>query len=185
MKTPASLLMRLRDPTEHAAWSRFVRLYTPLLYGWAKRLTLDGQEADDLVQDVFVVLIEKLPAFSYDSSKSFRGWLRTIFLNMWRRRERTVAVAATERARPENVLSRDPIGAHEETEYRNHVVGRALRLLKAEFEPTTWQACWEFAVRGRPVVEVAAELGVSVAAVYAARCRVLRQLRRELEGLLG
>jgi hypothetical protein len=30
--TPVSLLERLRRPDDHAAWSRFVRLYTPLLF---------------------------------------------------------------------------------------------------------------------------------------------------------
>ena len=31
--TRASLLLRLRDPRDEAAWSQFVELYTPLVYG--------------------------------------------------------------------------------------------------------------------------------------------------------
>ena len=60
----------------------------------------------------------------------------------------------------------------------------ALKVMRAEFETTTWQACWEFVVSGRPAAEVAKELGLSVAVVYSAKYRVLRRLRQELEGLL-
>jgi RNA polymerase sigma-70 factor (ECF subfamily) len=80
-KTPASLLHRLRQPNAVDAWPRFVELYTPLLYYWAKRLGLQQQDAADLVQDVFVLLVQKLPEFAYDRHKSFRGWLRTVTLN--------------------------------------------------------------------------------------------------------
>ena len=56
--------------------------------------------------------------------------------------------------------------------------------MQAEFQPTTWRAFWECVVADRPGAEVAAELGISVDAVYAAKSRVLRRLRRELAGLL-
>ena len=84
MDTPASLLERLRQPADPAAWSRFVELYTPLLYGWARRVGLPEQDAADLVQDVFVQLVRKLPDFTYDRHKTFRGWLRAVTLNKWR-----------------------------------------------------------------------------------------------------
>ena len=70
-----------------------------------------------------------------------------------------------------------------EIEYRQQLVGRALELMQSEFQPTTWRACLEV-VSGRPAAEVAAELGITVDAVYAAKSRVLRRLRKELEGLL-
>ena len=86
--TPVSLLERLRRPAEQAAWERFVRLYTPLLCQWARRLGLRGADAADLVQDVFVVLVQKLPEFRYDPRRRFRGWLWTVTLNKWRERRR-------------------------------------------------------------------------------------------------
>jgi RNA polymerase sigma-70 factor, ECF subfamily len=63
-------------------------------------------------------------------------------------------------------------------------VRRALELMQAEFQPTTWKACWEYAVQGRPAAEVAGELQTTVEVVYAAKSRVLRRLREELAGLL-
>jgi DNA-directed RNA polymerase specialized sigma24 family protein len=82
--TSASLLDRLRRPGEDAAWARFVDLYTPLLYHWARRTGLAQAQAADLVQDVLVVLVRKLPEFTYDRTRSFRSWLRTVTLNKWR-----------------------------------------------------------------------------------------------------
>jgi RNA polymerase sigma-70 factor (ECF subfamily) len=35
--TLPSLLQRLRLPDQPKAWARFVELYTPLLYSWARR----------------------------------------------------------------------------------------------------------------------------------------------------
>ena len=62
---------------------------------------------------------------------------------------------------------------------------RALAILEADFEPTTRQAYWQFVVCERPAAEVAAELGITVNAVYLAKVRVLRRLREELSGLLS
>jgi len=78
--TPASLLQLLRQPGEQAAWERFVQIYTPLLCHWAHRLGLHGADADDLVQDVFTVLVDRLPLFRYDPKNRFRGWLWTMGL---------------------------------------------------------------------------------------------------------
>src|SRR5437763_16387468 len=86
--TPASLLERLRRPAEEAAWVRFVELYTPLLFYWARRVGLREPDAADLVQDVFALLVQKLPEFRYDRHKSFRAWLRTVTLNRWRQTQR-------------------------------------------------------------------------------------------------
>jgi RNA polymerase sigma-70 factor, ECF subfamily len=86
--TPRSLLDRLCDAPEQAVWEQFVDMYTPLFFTWAKRLGLREYDAADLVQDLFIILVEKLPEFHYDASKSFRGWLKTILLNRWRNLQR-------------------------------------------------------------------------------------------------
>ena len=78
----------------------------------------------------------------------------------------------------------DPFDSLIETEYRQQLAMRALELMQADFQPATWKACWEHAACGRPAAEVAAELGLTVNAVYLATSRVLRRLRQELEGLL-
>jgi RNA polymerase sigma-70 factor (ECF subfamily) len=181
--TPVSLLERLREPGDRDAWDRFVRLYTPLLYHWAGRLGLAPDEAADLVQDVFVLLLDKLPGFTYDASRRFRGWLWTLTINKVRERRRA-APAFEELTAEDGAHTPDGVPAFVEEEYRGYVTGRALELLRRDFEPRTWRAYWEHVTNGRTAPVVAAELGVSVGAVYAAKTRVLARLREELKGLL-
>ena len=135
--------------------------------------------------EVFAVLVAKLPEFVYDRQKSFRGWLRTILINKWRdkRRSRTAGLPIR-RGRLADQAIAGETEAFWETEYRQQLVGRALELMQNEFQQNTWRACWEVVVSGRSAADVAADLGISVDSVYAAKSRVLRRLRKELEGLL-
>jgi RNA polymerase sigma-70 factor, ECF subfamily len=182
--TPASLLLRLKEPKNHIAWDRFVRLYTPLLLYWSRRAGLSESDAADVVQEVFFILVRKLPTFEYDPSKSFRAWLRTVLTNAWRnlRRKKTAEPFGTLDALPP--ATSDDLLELEEAEYRRHLVARAVALMQAEFQPKTWQACWELTVMGRSGDEVARDLGLSLNAVYLAKSRVLSRLRQELAGLL-
>jgi RNA polymerase sigma-70 factor (ECF subfamily) len=180
--TNVSLLQQIRQVADGSAWDRFVRLYTPLLFYWARRLGLQDQDAADLVQDVLIVLVRKLPEFQYQPGRSFRGWMRTVLMNKWRdRRPPEEPVPMDSNMHPQAPADNDPL---EEREYRLYVIGRAMRLMVTEFEPATWQACWDTVMGGRPPAEVAAELGLTVNAVYLAKSRVLGRLRQELEGLL-
>jgi RNA polymerase sigma-70 factor, ECF subfamily len=86
--TPASLLQRLRQSGDTAAWDCFVHLYSPQLFQWALRTGLQEADAADLVQDVFAILVRQMPSFEYDPSKSFRSWLRAIASNKCRERLR-------------------------------------------------------------------------------------------------
>jgi RNA polymerase sigma-70 factor (ECF subfamily) len=182
--TSASLLQRLRRPDAREDWDRFVRLYSPIAYEWACRLGLQESDAADLVQEVFAVLVQKLPEFSYDPARSFRGWLRTLLVNKWRERCRGRAAPRPLGDALPDPAAPDPVDALAEAEFQKHLAVRALQLMQAEFRPATWKACWEHVVCGRPAQEVAAELGITVNAVYLATSRVLRRLRQELEGLL-
>jgi RNA polymerase sigma-70 factor (ECF subfamily) len=180
--TNASLLERLRQPSAAEAWERFVRLYTPLLLFWARKLGLQDQDAADLVQDVLVVMVRKLPEFQYQPGRTFRGWMRTVLMNKWRDRpHRAPAAPLDSGVQPLAPVDSDDL---EEREYRLYVLGRALRLMVNEFEPVTWQACWNTIVLGRPAADVASDLGTTVNAVYLAKSRVLGRLRRDLDGLL-
>lgn len=187
--TPASLLEQLRvpseDPDSRQAWERLVELYTPLLYHWARRIGLQEADAADLVQDVFAILVRKLPQFTYDRHKSFRAWLYTVTQNRWREKQRRRVVPAGDNPRKLDELA-DYRQAEEtwETVHRQEFARHALELMQAEFQPNTWRAFWECATLGRAAGEVGAELGMTAAAVRAARFRVLARLRQELAGLL-
>lgn len=182
LTTPPTLLDRLRNAPDRDAWDKFVTMYTPLFFSWTKRLGMNGHESADFVQDLFVILVEQLPRFRYDPNRSFRAWLKAIAMNRWRSRLRQKKIDAAEAAELEHEA--DSASDFGEAEYRQYLVVRALGIMQAEFEPETWKACWEFVVSGRPAAEVAAELHISVNAVYLSKSRVLRRLRQELAGLL-
>jgi RNA polymerase sigma-70 factor (ECF subfamily) len=183
--TSASLLQRLRSTTDAAAWRRFVDLYTPLICSWARRLGLQEQDAADLVQDVFTLLVKKMPAFEYDRQRSFRAWLRTVLVNKWREQCRDRAPRGGGPAEVlDEVAGPDNVAAWCDEEFNRYISLRALQLMQADFQPATWKACWEHVVRGRDAAEVARELGLTVNAVYLATGRVLRRLREELDGML-
>lgn len=184
--TPPTLLERLRGTPDETAWRRLVQLYTPLLFYWARRSGESEHDAADLVQEVFVVLLQTLPTFEYDhQSGHFRGWLRTLMVNKLRDRKRREArlEKALAQRQPDSEPP-DDAEAFGEREYQQELSRRALRLMQTDFEPATWKACWETVVQGRPAHEVARELGITENAVYIARCRVLRRLRQELRGLV-
>jgi RNA polymerase sigma-70 factor (ECF subfamily) len=157
-----------------------------VLCAWARQVGLQNQEASDLIQDVFLTLVTTLPTFVYDKSQSFRGWLRSVTLNKWRdhckrRKAERLPADADELVDPR---ASQELNAFWETEYRRHVVQRALQVMQADFHPTSWKACWEHVISERPAAEVAAELGLTPGAVYAAKFRILGRLRQELEGML-
>lgn len=182
--TSASLLERLRSPGEQAAWNRFIELYAPVLRLWALRLGLQANDADDLVQEVFAVLLRELPRFDYEPPRRFRGWLWTVTQNKWREQRRRKMPQTVPAGIAENLAIPDGIEALCEAEYRDQLVRRVAEFLREEFQPNTWKAFWECVVADRPGAEVARELGMTENAVYIAKGRVLRRLRQEVDGLL-
>ena len=81
--TPVSLIRRVQETCDDPSWERFVRLFTPLIVEWAKRFGLQDSDADDLTQDVFCILVRRLPTFEYDPTQSFRAWLWTVTYHAW------------------------------------------------------------------------------------------------------
>jgi len=185
-------LVRRAQRADPAAWDRLVRIYSPIVYGWARGAGLQPDDASDVMQDVFHTLTTQLSKFERrTASDSFRGWLYTVTRNKIRdyfrgRRDQAQAVGGTKaQARWQEV----PDGPPDETslEGKSEIQGvrrRALELASGDFESRTWQAFWRTAVEGDGPNDVAKDLGISVWAVYKARTRVLTKLRAEFEELL-
>jgi RNA polymerase sigma factor (sigma-70 family) len=189
--TSLSLLARLQARPDTDSWQRLVSLYQPLLHGWLRGYAARPQDADDLVQEVLVVLLRDLPVFRHPGhGGAFRGWLRGILVNrlrtLWRAgRGRPTAAGgsdflhlAEQLADPESDLSR-----HWDEQHDREVLARLLHLMDSEFEPKTLLAFRRVGLEGAPARDVAAELGMSVGAVYMAKSTVLRRLRQEAQGL--
>ena len=183
--TSVSLLRRLRQTDQQAAWQRFVDLYAPLIFHWGRSQGLTATDASDLVQEVMAVLVVKLPEFEYDPQQRFRGWLRTVTVNKARDLQRRQAARPASPLDSSNVPeSVNGVDLFEEAEYRSFLVNRALITMKAEFPEHSWQACWKLIVEDRKAAEVAQEMGISENSIYVAKSRILRRLREELAGLV-
>jgi len=184
--TSVSLLRRLSDPTEETAWERFVELYTPMMFYWARRRGIGVADATDLVQDVLLTLIQRIRDYDPKAPGRFRGWLRTVTVNrvtdFQRRRSHQALTGADSQLRTLVDDSHD--SPWQEHEYRRHLIVKALQMLQDSFEPTTWQAAYSQIIEGAQASSVAAEFDISINAAYVAKSRVLDRLRSELEGLL-
>src|SRR5271170_3075509 len=80
--TRASLLVRLRDGDDAGAWQEFVRLYAPIIYGFARKRGLQDADAADLMQEVLRSISSAAHRLEYDPARgTFRGWLFTVTRN--------------------------------------------------------------------------------------------------------
>lgn len=190
--TSPSLLVRVRQH-EVRAWERLVELYSPLVQRWGMRGGLRDADLADLGQEVFLVVHQRIESFRREGERdSFRGWLYGITRHkvadqQRRRARRPVAEGGTDAQRrleqePASQLP-DELTDAEHANDEALVVRRALELVRSEFQEPTWRACFEIAVQGRAASDVAADLGMSVGAVYVAKSRVLKRLREELADL--
>ncbi len=186
--TSATLLVRVRELDDADAWRQFVRVYSPLLYVWAKQMGLRHDDAVDLVQDVFAVLVQKLPTFDHDKGQRFRGWLWTVTRRRWVERQRRAQLPLDTDRDPAELpaaAGATETGSVEEREFYVHLLRNVLPTLRGNFHESTWRAFWKHVVDGRPAAAVAEEEGLSVAAVYKAKLRVTAHLSKELGDLLG
>jgi RNA polymerase sigma-70 factor (ECF subfamily) len=187
--TSLSLLERLKQASPNAPeWQRLQDLYLPLIRFWLAQAPGLGSEADDLSQEVFLVVVRELPAFERCRDGSFRAWLRQITVNRVRafcrdRQKRPLAGLGIE---AEQVLAdSDSDQARKwDQEHDRHVCRKLMAQVQNDFAPATWRAFTRFALDGLPAARVAAETGLSEAAVLQAKCRIVKRLREEAGELL-
>ncbi len=185
---PRSLLDRLADGNQSPGWAEFDRLYTPLLQFWLRPYLLQQADRDDVVQDVLIVVVAKLPEFKPVGPGAFRAWLRAILAyrlkTSWRKKLRWHVTGGLDSlliglADPTSELARSW-----DQEHDRHVIGGLLAAVQPGFQPSTWQAFWRTAILEETPAAVAADLRLTQNAVFIARSRVMRRLRQEAKGLV-
>jgi len=182
--TPVSLLERLRNPDDSEARERFALYCQKPVMIFARKLGVERDEIPDFVQDTFLLIFKSIPKFRYDPSRRFRGWLFTLMLNLKRQWHRKDSRRNEELvANPESLVDGEQASV-DQAEFDHFVINQAFRLMKTDFEETTWQACYEVVCNEKSVDEVAKTFGMTKNAVYKARQNVLRRLREELSGIL-
>jgi RNA polymerase sigma factor (sigma-70 family) len=189
--TRHSLVLRLRDPRDEAAWAEFVEIYEPLVYRLARHKGLQDADAQDLCQEVFRAVAKAIERWDPDPAKGrFRAWLfritRNLLVNFLASQRRHVRGSGSTSV--QELIEAQPIAdAQAEAAFRAEFQRRAFRWaaeqVKNEFTTSTWQAFWKTGVENQPIALVAKELQLSPGAVYIARSRVLARLRERVEQL--
>jgi RNA polymerase sigma factor (sigma-70 family) len=189
-RTRASLLVQIRDGGNREAWQEFMRIYGPVVYGFARKRGLQDADAADLMQDVMRAVSAAIGRLDYDRTQgTFRGWLFTItrnkvftFLSSRRNKAQSSGDSATSRLLDEQPDPND--GSEEwELEYQRRLASLAMERVKHEFQENTWRAFWLTAVDGIAPVEAAKQVGISPGALYVAKSRVLARIKSEVEAM--
>jgi len=186
-ETRASLLIRVRDPTDQAAWHEFVEIYRPVILRLAQKKGMQEADAEDVAQQVLVAVAKAVEQRGHDPQRAkFRTWLGRVAHN--------AILNALTRGKPDRGSGDSALQAvlnqHEShsgpdsdllrLEYRREVFRWAATQVRKEFHQATWDAFWLTAVEGRAVEVVAEELAKNPGSIYAARSRVMRRIQEKV-----
>lgn len=201
--TQLSLILRLptsaRGQVDQDAWAEFTRAYEPFLYRFACRRGLQDCDARELIQRVLLSVAQSIGRWqpclqevssdggsSENSRPRFRNWLFTIArnqtINLLKAKRADVGVGGTTQL-TRLCSSIDPSSNSPclEDDYRYEMFLWAVAKVKQSVADDTWQAFWKTAVQQEACANVAADLGLSLGSVYAARSRVLAKLKAQIQ----
>ncbi|MEZ6061576.1 MAG: sigma-70 family RNA polymerase sigma factor [Planctomycetaceae bacterium] len=184
-ETRASLILRLPDVADVAAWDEFVSIYGPVVFRIARRLGLQAADADDLVQEVFTAVARSVSDWLDRTDRgTFRAWLSRIAKNvavnfLTRRATRSLGADGEHAKRLLDGIAANngPLSDDFDLEYRREVFRRAAEQVRSVVSETTWEAFRMTHIDGISVANAAEQLGMSVGNVYIARSRVMARLK--------
>ena len=170
---PATLLDRARRG-EPAAFEQLYRSFERPVFTLALRLTGRREEAQDVLQETMIKLLDRIAAFRGDSP--FWGWLRQIAVNealmlMRRRGKFVVEGEFDEAALTDNEQMLPPRAADAA------ILARAL----SEMPGATRSVLWLYHAEGYTHEEIAAAMGKSLSFSKSQLARGTRRLRVLLE----
>ena len=188
-ETRASLILRLPNAADVAAWDEFVSVYGPSVFRVARQRGLQPADADDLVQEVLSAVAKQVGDWVLRPDRGrFRAWLlriaRNIAVNLLTRKPLGAIGAGGDEAdgllaaTPERV---DELSSQFDVEYRREVFRLAAERLRESVAGTTWQAFQLTHMEGVSIADAARRLGIGVGNVYIARSRVMHRLRELTE----
>lgn len=184
-ETRASLILRLPDAADAAAWDEVVSVYAPLVYRLARKRGLQPADADDLVQEVLAAVARSVGQWLERRDRGrFRAWLLRIARNtainfLTRPKHLPLSPGGADAVNGLADLSgSDKVPDEFEFEYQRETFRWASKQVRGTVAEKTWQAFCQTTVEDRPVAEVAQELGMTTGGVYVARGRVMARLRK-------
>lgn len=184
--TPLTLLQKVCNGADDVAWQRFYAFYAPLVVGFCMQKGCSRAMADDVLQEAMMVLLRKLPTFTYDPTRGhFRSFLLKIVDRLaWRARQRQGRYVSAEGDSKAdwvaNIADSQTAGpeAAWDALFCQRLLEEALQGVRARVSPQVYASFELSALKGLSAAEVMAELGIASAnAVYQHRNRVMRYLQ--------
>jgi RNA polymerase sigma-70 factor (ECF subfamily) len=188
-RTRPSLLLRIRDPGDTAAWQAFVDTYGPLIYRHTRGRGLQDADAADLTQEVLFQVSRSIQAFEYRPEQGrFRDWLGIVTENKIRTFLTRQAGAVQPRGETGQLDPLAHVAAGEQDtqwaeEFNRHILHLALTRIQPHFEEHVWRAFEGVWRDDQPPGQVAGALGQSIDWVYMVKARVLKRLQDEVQEL--
>lgn len=187
--TRISLLHRIVDKTDSAAWMDFCAIYETAIYRIARKYGLQDADAREVSQEVLLRVSRRIESFDTTQSGRFRAWLSTVArhstIDLLRRRPREKTLDSLTQHEFQELPANEndmQVFAIEEQREQFRWAAESVRANESE---VNWQAFWRTSVDGLAGQVVAEQLGMSVGAVYVARCRTLAKIKRLIEPFRG
>lgn len=190
--TSVSLLERIAAQNLDEDWQRLLALYRPFIESQVRRYPQLADEAEDIVQNVCLVLMQELPGFQRQRTGSFRRWFRQVTVNQLRvasRQNRAKPIPASSLAELESSLEQllDPTSEAArrwDEEHDREILRQVIEIVRAVSNPIHWQAFQKHVLEGQPAEEVAQALGISLNSVQLVKSRLKKRMQVEIQGLL-
>lgn len=186
--TRASLILRLQDAQDMAAWEEFTRIYGPVLFNVARSRGFQVADAENLVQEVFMAVAGSIGNWlQRDDRGSFRAWLLRITRNaavdmLKQKATRSLGRDDSEaQVQLANFAAPCEFSSALDLEYQRLVFQWASERVRESVAEHTWQAFWLTSVKEMSVVEAARELKTRPGNIYFARSRVMARIRELVE----
>lgn len=183
--TRPSLLQRLREPGDQAAWAEFDARYREVVVRYCMRRGLAYADAEDVGQGVLIALVRSLPRFEYRPEKGrFRGYLarivhRAVSAHLQRRDGDPRLLEGDLLADIENGLASAPDELWER-EWEAHHLRTAMRTIRSTHHARS-VAAFDLMLAGASTASIAGELGLSEVHVRKIRQRIGERLAALVE----
>jgi RNA polymerase sigma factor (sigma-70 family) len=184
LPTPGTIVERARNPNDSDARERLLAYSLGYLWRVASRTNVPISLREELVQDVGVIVLERIKDFEYDRNRSYRAWLKTLFMNRLfehhrrgKYRELNSLPLIEEPASPE-------VDNLERQEYLATVANAALGFVEKQYSDRDRRIFTMVVIECKEPEAVAKEMATSVDNVYKVKSRILIELRKELQGIV-
>ena len=182
--TRASLILRLQNADDVAAWDEFSAIYAPVVYRVAIARGLQAADAENLVQEVMLSVARSVDQWLERTNRgSFRAWLLSISRNkavdiLTRRATRVMARGGDSAGQLLAELpAADNVSQELDLEYDRAVFQWAAIQVRDVVADSTWDAFRLTSIDGVCVTDAAEQLQMRPGNVYLARSRVMTRIR--------